>query len=656
MCSTKLKMMNGRMTCKECGYYVRNTATENIASNFNYSTTTPPTTQPTYTNNPYPTSYNPIFSGQTGNSYQGINSNTKKKTSNTGLSVAIGSFVVIFCIGLIVGTLKSIVSDSVSEQRKDSTSITEEIGPDGSLNDAHTEEAKKELIRPISSLLPNNTSMKYPESDFFIEMSEVIWDKSYFNITPEEYGSLTALSINRSDHVIYYEFGDQGLQSLTFADGSGMDFEDLQCFTGLEWLSIDTGLYAGDLDGLTNLYAVHTENTIDEYLEIIPNPQSILELSVEDSIFEESLSGIEQFPNLKSLSVEYSSLTDISELNELPYLCELYLLDCNDLTDYSPLLNLTGLEYLSIQSSQLKSIDFIQVMPNLTGLAIEDSQISKLDALEYCPNLTELYLMDNYDVTDYSVIGKLTELYSLTFSASYDNILPSLAALTNLEELTMDGVRDISLLKDAVNVTYLNMSYCSGWELENIVAMQELNTLIINDFASLTDDITPLTQLPKLEYLDLTDTSIFGNMEALFGITTLRHLYLDGCQVGMDFDNIPTNDTLEVLSMNGIRVLEDPSYNSGIKKNIAEQADMFTKFPNLYELYVASLELENIDFVSSLPNLQYLDITDNSITSLKPLESLSNFQTVWCAKNTILETLPEDSPVQVITSDYDYYY
>ena len=32
MCGTKLKMMNGRMTCKECGYYVRGTEEQNASS------------------------------------------------------------------------------------------------------------------------------------------------------------------------------------------------------------------------------------------------------------------------------------------------------------------------------------------------------------------------------------------------------------------------------------------------------------------------------------------------------------------------------------------------------------------------------------------------------------------------------------------------
>lgn len=64
---------------------------------------------------------------------------------------------------------------------------------------------------------------------------------------------------------------------------------------------------------------------------------------------------------------------------------------------------------------------------------------------------------------------------------------------------------------------------------------------------------------------------------------------------------------------------------------------------------MASNRIDSLDFVESLPKLRFLDITDNSVTSLKPLEGLKDLVSVWCGKNSILETLPEDSSVIVIT-------
>ena len=644
------------MTCKDCGYYVR-TAESDAAAAMGYdayqSNTPQQNATPSSQQNRQP--YQPVDASSTP---QG-NINTKKgKSKKKATTPLIVRYIAIIFFGIVIGVGKGVLRDGTDFLdelfENDNRSTIEEIvnqvqSQNTTANTSGSNYTDSSSASSSASTDKTETAQRLPESEFFREMVEVIWGKAYRTITAEEYASLTSLEIDRDEHAIYYQIGIEDPQSLTFLDGSGMDFSDLSCFTGLEWLYLDSSLSNGDLEGLTNLFYIHSDNTISEMLDIVPNPDNIYELGVEDSIFADSLAGIEQFKNLECLTVDYRSLEDISALLSLPKLTALTLIDCDSVTDYSPLMSLTGLEHLSIQSNQLKTIDFVKVMPNLTSFAIEDSQITKLDALETCTGLTSLYLMNNYNVTDYSVISKLINLTDLTFSASYDDVLPTLAPLTQLQYLTLDGVRDITLLKDAVNVTYLCMMDCSGWELENITAMNELQTLIINDFASLTESVEPLTHLPKLEILDLRETSIFGNMEEIFGIPTLRHLYLDDCQVGIDFTQIPTNENLEILSMNDIRVLVDPSYNSGTKVNIGQHSDMFSHFPNLTELYVASWQLENIDFVANLPYLQYLDITNNSVTSLKPLESLSYFNTVWCGKNSILEPLPDDSPIWVIT-------
>ena len=432
-----------------------------------------------------------------------------------------------------------------------------------------------------------------------------------------------------------------------------MDLADLASFTGLEWISVDDDLDEGDLDGLNQLYGVYAENTLGELADIIPNPENITDLGAYDSIFERNIDKLTAFPNLLYLDLNYESLEDITVLSQFPDLRGLVLTDCDDINDYSPLMNLTNLETLGIQSTQLKSIDFITQMPSLTSLSIEDTQVSNLSALDSCPGITYLSLIDNYEIQDYSAVSRLTQLTDLTLEMNYGGTLPSLAELNQLQWLTIKYAGDLSPLKDATSVTSLSLDTCSGWELDSVTAMQGLNTMIIKDFSSYEESMTPLTQLTNMKALSLEGTPIFGNIEEIFGIPTLQYLYLDDCQVGLNFDSLPTNETLELLSMSDISILKDPTYNNGDEVRLSEHLDMFDHFPNLTELHLASLKLDDIAFVEKLPKLQYLDITDNSVTSLKPLESLSDFQAVWCGRNTILENLPEDSPVFVFTEDFD---
>lgn len=621
LCSTNLKLINGRMTCPTCGYYIQSEQTN--TQNPGYPNIPPQNTQTFQSTPPKPKSNNWVL-----------------PLIISGAAVVIAIVAVIFFVqGNLLGNLNQ------NSQAQNNASTDRRGGQQASSSDSAAQTTPTTEPR---------SQRRLPESDFFIQFSEAIWEVGYRSISAEQYASLIALGIDQDDQSIYYQLDGDEPQYLSYLIDTYIDWSDLASFPGLEWISIDDDLSRGDLDGLDNLWAVYAENTISEYAKIIPHPEYIEELGTESTFFEESLEGIENFPNLLYLSVEYDQLEDISAILDFPNLLGLELYGCDNLMDYSPLMTLTQLDTLAIESSNLKTIDFVKVMPNLTYLSIEDSKITNLDALASCPNLTDLYLVDNYSVTDYSIVGELDQLttLSLATSSNRDIVLPSLKNLTQLQTLALENISDLSLLRDAVNVTYLSLEECVAWNLDAITSMQMLNTVAIHDFASMTESLTPLTQLPALESLDLSETYVFGDITEIFSIPNLYYLNLSDCRVGIDFDNLPDNDMLEYLCLDGVTILKGPDYNNGSYDSINAHCDMFEHFPNLIELYAQNLKLDNIDFVENLPYLRYLDITNNNVTSLKPLESLSDFRAVWCGKNTILENVSESSKITVITSNF----
>lgn len=663
MCGTKLKMTNGRMTCKKCGYYIRSQSEQDASFNggaYNSSQQAGYQGSGGYSSGQqagYQTSGSYSSGQQAGGTSRQSASGSYTPPGKSGdtnstvtivTAVSLGVVSLAALVGIVLfraGALDNLFTGGGLGNGPAAVHREEEASDSG-------QDSAASQASGITDFTKDDTpDAPIPQSDFFCQVAEAIWQKPLQQITAEEFARLTALQINRDDNTIHYQLSNGDTQTLTYQTDFGMELSDLSSFTGLEWFSIDDDLEKGDLKGLEHLYGVYAENTFEELADIIPHPENITDLGVYDSIFKRSLEGIDAFPNLLYLSLEYESVEDLSALSQYPDLLGLRLIDCDDVNDYSPLMTLTNLEELNIQSSQLKSIDFIRQMPNLTNFGIEDTQVSNISALESCTGLSYLSLLDNTEIDDYSVISGLTHLTQMELELNYGGTLPSLAGLAQLQWLSVKYAGDLTPLKDAANVTYLSLEECSGWELESITAMQNLTALVINDFSSYVDSLEPLTRLPNLTLLDLEDTPVFGNIEEIFGIPTLQYLYLDDCQVGMDFDNLPTNETLEVLSLNDITILNDPSYNNPDAVSLSAHYDMFEHFPNLTELYVSSLELDSIDFVEKLPRLQYLDITDNNITSLKPLENLSDFRTVWCGQNTILENLPEDSPITVITSD-----
>ncbi len=687
MCGTRLKMINDRMTCKNCGYYVRSQQ-EQTASGASYEY---PVGQPSnaaaqtdaarqdggsfqdngsgqngssYQNNGSGQNGSPYqnnASGQNGSPYQNSASfhpasivppMEPKKNSGTIIAViSIISAVVLIGAAAFLVTLFSNTADildhavqygSHAGSASPSSSDLLDYLVNSMENDASVQPTEQPAVR-----------RKIPQSTFFIQMAEEIWNKGYRVITAEEYDSLTALKIDTDEKTITYQLNHGDSQVLTFQSYTDKKLSDLGAFTGLEFLSIDDDLDRGDLDGLYHLYAVYAENSIEELLKIIPSPENIEELGVESTFFEKSLEGLESFPSLLYLSVDYDDLEDISLLAQFPNLLGLTLEDCDDLTDYSPLMSLTKLEVLGIASSQLKTIDFIKAMPNLTHLRIEDSKITSLEALKSCPNLVLLSLTDNYQIKDddYSAVSELEMLEDLTISLGHIFNLPSLEKLTRLERLYLKNVDDPAPLKDAVNVTSLVLDDISWWDLEVLVPMENLFSLTLKDCHLYT--LEPLTRLSSLMILDLEDTNIYGNIEEIFGIPGLYYLNLSECQGGIDFDNLPVNESLQILNLNEFSIMKDPSFGSNDRTTIemSTHYELFDSFPFLTELSLASDRIDSIEFVENLPLLQYLDITNNNVTSLKPLEELQDFQIVRCGRNTILEGVSEKSGITVITND-----
>ena len=642
ICSTKLKMINGRMTCKDCGYYVRNESSDSFysapqSSRPQPSNTVVPQTRPrTVSQSGSHTVSSPAFP----------KNSSGRNPSNSGQKDVFVIVAVIVAIGIVSSIIFGIalfatwLSDSESGKGTFFESTLKDnkasSSPDG----------------------PVDPSAYLPKTDFFQELISVIFDKDCASITLEELAGITSLEIDSDNGEIYYQLDYVEGISLTFDNVARIDFSDLKYFPSLEWISlVGKGLRPGDLDGLENLIAVYSENSLKELADIVPHPENILELGVYGSYSNRNLSGVENFPNLQYLSVEYRGLEDLSALIDLPELRGLILTDCDSLTDFSPLMKMTGLEQLSIKSSQLKSIDFVSVMPNLTYLGIEDSKVININALSNCPNLSGLYLMDNYSIEDYLVVGDLVNLTDLTIFKNAHAPIPSLEKLTKLERASFGRLweEELPLVTAAKNISqlYLDNNY-DDYHLKMLADLPLVRLSMVDCSISGDHPLAFLTEMSELTYLDLTRSHVFGNMEEVFGIPTLEYLYLKETSGVIDFENLPSNDNLLMLDVSGLKM--KISAWSQDRDNIKNHYDLFEKYPNVECLYAASLGIDSIDFVVNMPNLQYLNIIENNVTSLKPLENLKNFQAVLCSGNTILEYASEEYGIYVDTDTHYYPY
>ena len=149
-----------------------------------------------------------------------------------------------------------------------------------------------------------------------------------------------------------------------------------------------------------------------------------------------SLSGIEQFSNLKTLQLMHQNISDISPVSSLTQLENLHLED-NHISDLSALSNLTNLTYLNLRTNQVSSIDSLSMLTSLETVFLSNNQITDLVGLRHASNLVSLYLNDN-EITNLLVDWNVPRLITLQLRNNHISSIVvmqhwNLGALLNLD-------------------------------------------------------------------------------------------------------------------------------------------------------------------------------------------------------------------------------
>lgn len=480
-------------------------------------------------------------------------------------------------------------------------------------------------------------------SELFQQFVEKVYGVSHEKVTEKQLAKITYLHLfcEKDCNVIEYAMEEGSIERVELPAYLSIECSDLKYFTGLKGLDLKyTGLIPGDLDGLTELTEIWTNNSPDELIMIVPNPEKITVLGCYSA---DSLLGIDTFVNLEQFYVADSDLTDITALSALKKLKRLEIERGDAITDFGVLQSLTGLEYLSISSEKLKDVSFLKNMPELQEFSLKDSIVLDISSLNGMTSIKTLCLEDNDEIQDMSVLSSLSGLESLTLELGSSQQMPSADNWKNLTSLTIDGADDISFLTALPTLKFLSMEACSSESYSALAALQNLESLTIRSMYGDIPGFDVLSGLINLKYLDISTLTVYGNAEAIFAIPGLEELNVNDCSFGLNFEAIPENTSLKRLYMNRLELWENISASSdGMftyldydEINLADHIEFLSKFPNLEEVYLQSNKLTGVEFTESLPNLKKLDITGNYVTDLRPLGKLKDLQIVWCGENAI---------------------
>ena len=153
-----------------------------------------------------------------------------------------------------------------------------------------------------------------------------------------------------------------------------------------------------------------------------------------------NLTGLEHATNLQTLELgrvrvndEWVNSNDISNLSPLSNLTKLTSLSLSDnsISDISALSNLTNLTWLDLWENSISDISVLSNLTNLTVLFLSNNSISDISVLSNLTNLTVLFLSNN-SISDISVLSNLT---NLTVLFLYSNSISDISVLSNLTNL-----------------------------------------------------------------------------------------------------------------------------------------------------------------------------------------------------------------------------
>jgi RNA polymerase sigma factor (sigma-70 family) len=201
----------------------------------------------------------------------------------------------------------------------------------------------------------------------------------------------------------------------------------------------------------------------------------------------------------------------------------------NQITDISPLVELTNLMDLGLWSNQITNITPLRELTNLTKLSLWDNQIADITPLSELTKLTSLLLLNN-QITDISALSGLINLTELWLDENQITDISILSGLTNLRSLRLGSnqITDISALSELTDLAYLIFH---DNQINNIVPLSRLTKLTTLGFnRNQVTDITPLSELTDLTWLSLTNNQI-ADISALSRMINLRVLYLNNNQI-----------------------------------------------------------------------------------------------------------------------------
>jgi hypothetical protein len=404
---------------------------------------------------------------------------------------------------------------------------------------------------------------------------------------------------------------------------SGTRIQGLQEIAFLNHLQT---LYLESADNLSNLVDLHMFKELKFFLlnhaeqlnsVVVENCKKLEKLDVGDWGAEWDNFKVKDCPSLRVLNVDASIISNVATISNL---AELEDLNFNIYDRESPndviRISLEGcpmLKEASFRGGMIKTIEGLPGSSKLQNLALRNVSLDSLD-LSNCISLENIWLDCN-------------------------NSLKRL----NLSNCLLVEDLDIDLRK----IEFLNLKNCSDLQYLDLRHSQNLQRLNLEGCNSLIEVFLPLNEhklkefswskeVPSLQELGISLNNSFKDLGFLENAHELQTLHIYCNNEVNDLCFINSLKSLERLNLSELEGISSLDGLEGVSENLSylsmDGLDSLTEFeitcvfPQLVELNLSALEIQDLNFLKAMPNLELLELNCPGLNDFSGLSNLSTLE------------------------------
>ncbi|RKU21378.1 hypothetical protein C6500_06370 [Candidatus Poribacteria bacterium] len=253
------------------------------------------------------------------------------------------------------------------------------------------------------------------------------------------------------------------------------------------------------------------------------------------------------------------------------------------------------------------------IATRLTTLVADGRGIRDLRGLEHATRLERIELRHNA-ISDLTPLAGLTRLNNIKLRGNRITNVSPLAGLINVDWLGLEenDIRNLSPLKGLIKLSGLGIE---GNPISDVSPLSGLQSLEgIRAWNTQISDFSPLADVPRLRWLEVSNSRSLSSLSSLKGLRSLRRLEINDC---------------EISDLSGLEALT--------------QLTSLTLMDNL---------ISDVSPLQSLKALTHLNLRDNIITDVSPLAALTRLKNLVLDHNAIADLSPLEELLEKINISF----